>query len=433
MDNRIVNEWGLYLRSQNERTEALIASELDPEVKRHYMAAFADGNRMLAQLDEYGSRLEEKAPPQLVDQVCLFDYAGALMDSKKLNGAAAELNSELKLPVELGEGNIIPVPLSLMAKHDLADERHFADAVTTLSSGAGSAPQNRDAIQQALFKNSVIGFLGLSMPSVAFGEQEYPFVSSGPSAAAVAEGSGQDAGALALTIVTAALKTVAAGVVIGAQSLKRYGQAEIESLIRDYLVLSILDQMNNYVINGTGSGNQPKGILPQISTAVLADGDTGATDDDSAMTWADAHKAVYAHRSDPEMFGPVGFKFLLGLDSDSFLHGLFRSTTGEIDAIANMRNAGAAVTWSGHMPAAVAATSAAGKKQSAILMSDLGSDNCIIPTWEAFALQYDPYTLSKNQQVAFRAYTMFDLAYRRSTNSTIEGAKKLTYVISDKS
>ncbi|MCY4537559.1 MAG: hypothetical protein OXE52_04930 [Chloroflexi bacterium] len=435
----LIEQWQEKLEGEQKRLEAMLASETEEEIKAEFQEAFAENKERLAALDEMKNRQPKTAPAELLAQVQLVDYVHALTDDKTgLQGAARELNQELgfaESPNSEGRKREIDVPWAVEGMTDkLPQNREFADEVTTLPAGAGQAPQNRMAVSPKVFKRSIMEFLNLSMPAVEMGEVEYPYIVSGPVAGAVAEGAGKDAEEFTLDIARAQLKSIAAGAQITQESLARYGEAEWDNLIRNHLRSTMEDQMQNLVLLGTGASNQPTGILRRINTEKYADGRAAGAYNE-AMTWNDAIKALYAHLSDPEMYLPSDLAFLIGKETLVHLAGLYRSAESDKDVLDRMREKGARVRWTGRIPSTTpytkAATSTIGKRQTALLMSNYGAENTIVPTWMGFRLLYDPFVSGKPGIVSFWARSMFDVAYRRSAANTIAGAEKLAYVLSD--
>lgn len=431
--NGLVKQWHTYLTAQQDRLESYMASETDDAMKAEYQKQFAENKKHLAELDEMKNQKSPVAPDELVTQTQLADYARALIEDKPLAGAAKELNAELGMSegsVWQGNSRVVDVPWAVEGMEDkLPKYRQFADAVTNLPTT--NAPQNRQAVSPMNFKRSIMAFLGVSMPAVAMGEVEYPYLTAGPTAGAVARQAGKDAEAFTFRIEKATLKSIATGAQIEVESLKEYGEAEWENLIRNHLRSAMMDTMNDYVLKGSGASNQPTGILTRIGTAELANGDSGGADAHSAMTWSDVVKALWVHLDDPTIFSPAELRFLFGKDTLAYLHGLYRTTDSEMDALDKYAQKGASFGWSGRMPAAVAASTGVSGKQNALMMSNYGAENVVVPVWSGYRLVYDEITGAKTGIVSFWARAMMDVAYRRSAANTIAGAKELIYVMSN--
>ena len=413
----------------------------DAKTERLKQAVEANRLEVVAALKEEQAAPAEKFH-ELTDRVETYKYFDAASGSSKLDGAAKELNEELGLPTEQHDGvgqyahrGVVAVPFAAFDRYGRAGEalapdkglERYADTVTTLPSS--TAPDQRRQVSPYIWKSTVKEFLGVSSPAIPYGEVEYPWVSSVPTGAAVAEGSAQDAETFGLTVNTGTLKTVGAGVVIGHQSLAKYEEKQMDQVIRTILAGSLINLLNDYLVNGSGTNNQATGILTRINAVTFADGKTGATADDTALTWAEAATVPFVHKDDRYITdGPI--KILMGLATEAYLRGLFRGSNSDVDAVQRVQAFGVSMKASARIPDKTGDGSTTGEKQNAIFLAR--PSEIEMPMWGAYSLLHDPYTVSSKNEVAYRAWTMYDITYPNSAANEIRGGLKLSYVLSNK-
>ena len=168
---------------------------------------------------------------------------------------------------------------------------------------------------------------------VGAGTHDYPYVTAGTTADFVEESASLDAAALTLGIESLAPFAFTAAFKYSGETVVRWGQQIVSAMDTDLMGV-IGEKLNADLINGDGATpTRGKGILQRINSSVLADGDTGNSDDDDAMSWADYMKSLVAHQEDPEIYGE---DVSILMNKDAYVHGfgLYRSTdVGEMNAL----------------------------------------------------------------------------------------------------
>jgi len=391
----------------------------------------AEGERLeLLSVIEEASKPAEPAPPSLMERANLLKYFDAVANKRgALDGAEKELNEELGLDIYNRDGAVdMPIDVFAFAQGGPPEEEQYADAVTSIAKT--NAPTTTHPIIGRLFKNDIASWLGIPEVMVAAGNHDYPYVTAGTSADFVAESAALDAGALTLAVESLDPHALTGAFLYTGETVVRWGEQIVSAMDADLLGV-IGEKLNDELLNGDGATpTRGKGILNRISSAALADGDTGRAADDVAMTWGDYLKSLVAHQSDPEIYGE---DVAILMNKDAYSHGfsLFRSSNaGEMNALQSMRAHGARIRWSGHMPDSAAKSADAGAKATALLMKR--PEMVVRPIWRRMELIRDHLTKANIRQTRITAVVYANLGYKKSSSTTVYGSRKIDYVTTNK-
>ena len=249
-------------------SDKLATEYADVETRRR-AAIIAEGEvetRETATVDaEHRERIE------LRGRARLGSYLLAAMQGRLPAGAEAEYASacgvDSGIPLDPWE---VDRPVETRA----AVEHRGADAVSPApTTGQGSTLH---PVQPYVFDQSIVGRLGISMPSVTSGSHSWaptPTPTPTPTtAAAKAKGGAAESTAAALTPVTASPRRISARLSIEAEDVAQIGTANFESALRSNLSSALADQYDHQCILGDGQSPSVNGLLAQlIAPAVPSD------------------------------------------------------------------------------------------------------------------------------------------------------------------
>ena len=184
-------------------------------------------------------------------------YLLSAFQGRQLAGAEAELVQELGLTA--GQ-----VPLEIF------ETRAISQSLTT---GTGV---NVEPIHPAIFARSILPRLGVAMPSTPSGAFSTMTVSTSLTAAARAKDTNATADRAVLTPQTTLPHNVSARLSLNQSDILTIGVGNFESILRQNLMLALSDELDNLGLTGTGSGDEPEGLYPQL---------TDPTDPGDVATW----------------------------------------------------------------------------------------------------------------------------------------------------
>ena len=230
------------------------------------------GNELDAEMRE---RIELRSRCR-VGRYLLARHGGRIVD-----GAERELSEAAR--VDPGE-----IPLELW---EPAPEQRSAEQ-RTVAALPGTTGINLAPIQPAVFAPSIAPSLSINMPRVGSGTYAIARISTSQSASALAKGTAAAGVAGAMTVATTTAHRVSARVEFAIEDIANVGTANFESALRQNLSMALSAQLDDYLINGDGTGANPGGLLkalsdPTAKTAV-------ATFDDVVGVYADAVDGLWS-------------------------------------------------------------------------------------------------------------------------------------------
>ena len=237
-------------------------------VETEYRAALTEEAEAEAtQPDANGITPEEREFRQLESRAELRHAMRAVMDGKPLTGAAKELQEHRGL-----SGH--DLPWEMVAPRPAPRAEHRADAV---SPAPADSHLQQHGIIGRVFARSATMTLGVQMPQVSVGEQNYPVITTTDTAQILAKDAAEtdsaDAGITAHVIEPVRLQR--------SYVFRREDQAVLSGLeeaLRNDLSMAVSDLLDAQVLAGDGTtGAELGGFLATFANGGLADrGDTPA-------------------------------------------------------------------------------------------------------------------------------------------------------------
>jgi len=335
------------------------------------------------------------APKELTGRIELRNYLTAYSNGNRLRGAEAELNKELSLSDDTQVPWEALLPL---------EER--TDAATNITQNTFA--KNQQAILPRIFEQTDANWLGISMPSVRSGTLVYPVMTAGTSASAKSANASVDAIAATFSAVTINPTRIAARYLFNLEGVAELGSV-LEPTLRRDLRLAMGDQLDEQIINGSGTAPNVSGILHAL---------TNAATPSEVATWA-TYRNLPIDAIDGKMArSESGIRFLLGNATYKHARKTYaeasETTPENIDAIEAMRALGSRIRASAKLPAA------SSNVQQAVQV--LEPSAAVAPVWQGLTIIRDPYTHSSSAQVAMTAHMLFGFAFKRK-----DGWKELRF------
>ena len=257
-----------------------------------------------------------------------------------------------------------------------------------------------------LLRNAmVINGLGTRFLSGLNGNVAIPRQTGGAGFYMVAESGSVTASDQAFDQVTLAPKTGAAKTVIS-RKLMLQSSLDAEAMVRNDLASAIGLGIQNMAINGTGSSNQPTGILATSGIGSVAGGTNGG-----APTWAnmiDLETAISVANADVGNMAYLTNAKVRGKLKQTFKNATYGENPVWTDG--NLVNGyNAAVTNA--VPSNLTKGTASGIC-SAVVFGNFA--DLIVGLWGGLELQVDPYSSGDTGAVIVRAFQDFDVAVRHA-------------------
>ena len=262
--------------SNEQRSELDTIEKGTPDLERQLRAA-AIALETEERETETGTETEPDAEQreriELRSKAMLSNYLLNAARGRLADGAEAELQSAAGI-----SGHGIPLELLDVAQ---PERRSAADGSETraITPSPGTVGVNLDPIRPAVFANSIAPRLGIEMPRVMSGTFASGTITTSQTAAAIAKSAAAVGNAGAITVTTATPKRISARLELTLEDIAAVGQANFESILRENLALAISDQLDDQMINGTGTAPNLAGIFqaltdPTAAPAAIADFDT---------------------------------------------------------------------------------------------------------------------------------------------------------------
>ena len=330
--------------------------------------------------DASGLTAEEREYRQLETKAELRQAFRSVMNGDPLTGAEKELQEHRGL-----SGHSIP--WDLVAPRTARRTEARADAV---SSAPADSHLQQHPILARVFARSATATLGVAMPMVATGEQNYPVVTTTDSAVILAkdaaEGDTADASIVANVIEPVRLQR--------SYVFRREDQAVLgglEEALRADLSMSVSDLLDAQVLAGDGTtGAQFSGFLATAANGGLADRSDTPARVSFALAAAEAARGIDGRYAG----GLSECAIVIGDDTARDLAGKFQNQDSE-SALAYMSRTSMKTMASANVPAV------SGMFQEGIIarMGAAGA-NSVCPTWDGLFMIRDEITGRKSGQIA---------------------------------
>ena len=282
-----------------------------------------------------------------------------------------------------------------------------AGAVSGLGDGSQMVATDHlaDRFVDILRNETVVGGLGATFLADLDGDVSIPKMTAGATASWVAEGSAASESTPTFTNITMSPKTVSARVSYTRQML-RQASPDIENLLRRDLVRQIAVAVDTAALNGSGSSNQPTGVLNVSGIGSVALGTNGA-----APTYAMLPSLEKEIAIDNALRGSLAFC------TDPKVISKLRTTAKQSSGVEGNfvmnddgRLAGYRVGVTNSMPSNL--TKGSGSALSALIFGNWS--DLLIGEWGAIDLLVDPYTNADSGQVRVVAFSFVDIAVRHA-------------------
>jgi HK97 family phage major capsid protein len=346
-----------------------------------------------------------------------YSLLRALRIASDLEDDGIELDVSQEIGRKLGRstrGIFVPMQLrNLGGFNKQRIEGLLGRALDSATSTAGTetvATELGDLIE-ILRARMMVRKLGARVVSGLVGNVGFPRQTGTSSLSWVAENPGSDIADSDATFdqVSLAPKTAQASTAYTRQLLNQ-SSIDVESFVRSDLTAISARGIDLAAINGSGSSNQPRGILNTTGIGAVAGGTNGL-----APTWAHILALWKEVAIDSADFGKLGF-----LTNAAVVAALANtekaSGTGEF-VITDLPNtegltriAGQRCGVSAHVPSNLTKGTSSGVC-SAIIYGNF--DDLMIGEWGVLELITDPYTLKKQGLIEITSFVMVDIAVRR--------------------
>lgn len=260
----------------------------------------------------------------------------------------------------------------------------------------------------------VLPKLGVTMLTGLVGNIALPKQSSASTAYFVADGTDITESDLGFKQVVLSPKNIGVNVKYTRQLLLQ-SSPSIEALVRNDLFATTAAGIENAVLNGTGSGNQPRGLLNISTIPKISMGENGA-----AISWA-AVVAMETAVSDANVYDDGTMAYLVNSKTRGLMKTVekFPNTGYELYRSQGVNQPGDVNGYPGYMTNFLPSngTKGTGENLSTAIFgrwSDL-----VIGLWGVLDLVVDPYTLAQQGGIRVIAYQSFDVATRHDESFAI--------------
>lgn len=359
--------------SEEDRSEIdSLTNELS-DVETRYRAALVSEDEAAAEADGDPARLE------LRSNASLANFVVAAIQGRSVSGADLEYAQE----VRCGTGM---VPLELAGPIETR-----ADAASPApSSGLGV---NLDPIRPAIFARSVATRLGIEMPTVPSGTFSTGTIATSLTADAEAKGDAAESTAAAITTQTTTPHRISARLTVRLEDVATIGTGNFEAILRQNLMLAQSAALDQFALNGDGSGANPQGLIGRL---------TDPTDPTAVVDWLGFVRAI----ADGIDGGPwaesmTDVRLLVNAETMRLAETTFRmpgsvgtpadtysDTPGETSAAAYLRANSGAFFSSSRMPATASTIAPAVRFRPGTMGLDgvNAMQTAVCPTWGSMAV-----------------------------------------------
>ena len=248
------------------------------------------------------------------------------------------------------------------------------------------APDTGNAQIQAIpmpniFKRSIAGYLGISMPTVATGTASYPVLTTSVTSAPKAKGVAAPATAGAYTPNVITPRRITGSIEVAREDAAL--MIGLEESLRDDLGSSMTDQYNDQLLNGNGTSPNLNGLLAQLTdpsapASGVEDWPRFVAKSSSAIDGLHAYET-----------GDV--RSFVGVETYRLGASVFRGTDGPISVAAYLKQ-----TTGGFLATGRLTAPASHIQQGILRLTGAAREGmvAVVPVWQGVQLLTDPYSLS---------------------------------------
>ena len=326
----------------------------------------------------------------LMDRIEIRNYLVPAAAGSRLGGAEAELNQALKI----GDSGSVVLPWEVLLPEQRQTE-HRADAATDLAADIG--PRVQQSIVGRVFADSSAAYLGVAMPTVGVGEQQYIALTAGTAAEQKAKGASVDAKEATFTPKALTPLRLSARYLFSIEDAARL--RGMESALRSDLRAAMRDALDVQVISGSGDASSVAGFLADPAKGGLpAEADPGAAIAFGGVTglFAGQVDGLYSKTvNDVRMLiGEGSYQHIIGLQSNGiFIADRFRN---QFQVTANTPDAANSV------------------EEGIAFKTARPTGNAVAPIWQGIQLIRDPYSAAASGQISLTAVMLWNFAILRA-------------------
>ena len=346
--------------------ESALQIEFRNSESKYRSAVITEGEESRQQsLNGAGVTPEQQERLELRSRANVGGYISSALAGRVPSGAEAELTAAADL-----EPGQIPFELWERPEQRQAEDR----AVTGSPSSTGV---NLD-LRPHVFGPSIAGFLALDMPVVESGTFATGTLSTAATAAAKAKSGPAEETAADWTVETSTPHRVPAAIRLTLEDIASVGQANFEPLLREHISMVVSDELNNLIINGSGSDNEPHGFLSRLTDA--------ASPATGIETWSRILK-IQSGGIDglwASELSEIGL--LVGVDSYRLAASVFQGADSERSAAAYLQQVGGGFVTNSKMPAKSSHIQKAILCRKGRSMTPTPMRTAVMPSWGHFSI-----------------------------------------------
>lgn len=391
---------GLVGKEHPSEDETRQMESLDSEYRanetRYRAALIAEDQERRDAKDKLEAR-SEKEFGELVDKFELRQVALALDEGRQLDGATAEVVSELRAN---GGYRGIPVPWGALEKR----------TGETVASDTPSPVATRPIIDR-LFPNSVAARMGSSLINIDSGSVEYPVATAGATVGWQSSETGSVGSPQAYQTVDRPLTpdhTLGVQMKITRKALKQSGGA-LEQAVRRDMNSAMAQEMDRVVFMGTGAGGEPEGV---ITIAMFSPSPFAVKEVNAAASWSAIREVVVGFLTGNAATSASGLNLLIRPEVWSALDDALITDT----AVSEWQRLTANIPVGSIVLSANALPDPDGSPTEtvAVLTTSAGGVPPIfVGTWGAIDLIRDPYSDAASGGLRLTALATMDVTYSR--------------------
>ena len=335
------------------------------------------------------TNLESRAS-DLVDRLSLPNFLTAAISGTEVRGAELEYMTEAKLP-SVDELGWTVIPWEVVAPG--ADDETRADVTTP-------APANlkrsvRTPLQR-IFSAGIAQYLGVSMPSVGYGEQQWSRLSTAGTAKTVTAGTAIESTKAAFA--TFELTGIRSGISysIRQEDISKLGPVLENSVAAD-MRAALNDLVDTQILTGDGTTTSgvtsPTGLLAHLT----------AGDDPGSVAGIGDYQAAVVDAIDGGIHAATEADVRLLLGTASYKQLAKLVDTDKVRQIARLRGEVSGLRSTDKMPAA-----ASNVQQALAIGTRNLAGSAVAPIWQGLRIIRDPYTNSSSSTIHLRAAMLWN-------------------------
>ena len=316
----------------------------------------------------------------LLDKSNVGEVFDAALGHRAVDGASAEIQQHYGL-----DQNQIPLAMLVKEWPDELEER----AVTPAPGDVGAT---QASILPYVFPQSAAAFLGVDMPTVGYGEQTYPVLTSTLAVGTPAENAEQAETTGAFSADVLSPSRIQASFFYSREDRARF--AGMDSALRENLSEGLSDGLDKQILNGTN------GLF------------AGTNLPNNNQTTNDTFDSYIANLAWNQIDGryasmPSDLAMVVGAATLKDLGATYRNTSVDRSALDRLMELTSGVRVSAHVPAP------ASNRQNVVIRRGM-SMTAVAPVWEGIQIIPDEVTKAKAGQIVITAVMLYAMKVLRT-------------------